>query len=171
MNRLYHVIDFHHIGLVDHWYFPSYIRSGFVSSCKSRLLVKMNPKDTAFRKDKTKLEIISETSLYMLTVIMAQGLKKETKAYNSKKKIIIIRIFIIGGSIRAKCFSFRLAAATWCLIALVLVYGYNSQLISYVSVPKYYPVINTWDDLEKSETLSIASERGAIVRDIILVTF
>jgi hypothetical protein len=52
-------------------------------------------------------------------------------------------------------FSFRILVGVWLLIATVLVNSYSSTVISYLTVPKMKPPINTFDDLAISEEVEL----------------
>ena len=45
----------------------------------------------------------------------------------------------------------RLLAAFWCLAAVVLTYAYVGSLVSFLSVPKVAPIIDSLDDLPSSK--------------------
>lgn len=75
-----------------------------------------------------------------------------------------------GGYLPSSRLSMRFAAGSWCLIAFVLVYAYNSTLVSYISLSKYESVVNTWEDLAASTNLRVTAPRGSISANIILVT-
>ena len=65
--------------------------------------------------------------------------------------------------------SLRVVAGSWCLVTVVLVYAYNSTLISYISLSKYELVLNTFEDLAASKTLRIITQRKSLSAEIILV--
>lgn len=68
-----------------------------LASCLlARALMKLNPKDTAFWMDKTRPEILSETSLYMLNVIMAQCLLRKRLSIVKRTFDCCIIIIIIA---------------------------------------------------------------------------
>ncbi|KAI9559869.1 hypothetical protein GHT06_013876 [Daphnia sinensis] len=75
---------------------------------------------------------------------------------------------IMRGHVHSGRLAMRLAAGSWCLIAFVLVYAYNSTLVSYISLSKYESVVNTWEDLASSTNLRVTVPRGSISADIIL---
>ena len=50
----------------------------------------------------------------------------------------------------------RLVVAVWCLIAVVFVNSYTSSLVSYLTAPRFIPLINTVQDLADSREIKIA---------------
>jgi hypothetical protein len=76
----------------------------------------------------------------------------------------------LGGYFQSNRLPLRVVAGSWCLIAVVLVYAYNSTLISYVSLPTHQPIVNTFEDLAASKTLRVTTQRGSLSAEIILVT-
>lgn len=52
-------------------------------------------------------------------------------------------------------FSFRILVGVWLLIATVLVNSYSGTVISYLTVPKMKPPINTFEDLAISEDVEL----------------
>ncbi|XP_046462609.1 uncharacterized protein LOC124208780 [Daphnia pulex] len=74
----------------------------------------------------------------------------------------------LGGYFPSNRLPLRVLAGSWCLIAVVLVYAYNSTLISYVSLPTHQPIVNTFEDLAASKTLRVTTQRGSLSAEIIL---
>jgi len=66
-------------------------------------------------------------------------------------------------------FSHRIVGAIWALAAVVLMYTLKGTLVSSLSVPKYEPVVNTFDDLARSDSLKIMSYKGSVLHDRIMV--
>ena len=60
-------------------------------------------------------------------------------------------------------------AGTWCLMAIIIVNAYNSMLITFISIPTYEPIVNTWDDVAKSNSLRIAVPKGGVFANTLLV--
>ncbi len=60
-------------------------------------------------------------------------------------------------------------AAGWFLAAIVLVNVYNGTLVSFLTVPKYEPIVGTLDELARSKTLKIAIAKQTIVSQYFLV--
>ena len=56
-----------------------------------------------------------------------------------------------GGSVAIARLSFRVLVGVWLLVAMVLVNSYSGTIISYLTVPKMKPSINTFEDLVSSE--------------------
>jgi hypothetical protein len=53
-----------------------------------------------------------------------------------------------------------MVAAVWCLAALVLVNGYNSLLISYVTSPNAEPLIQSIKDLGHTSDIHVVVDAG-----------
>jgi Ligand-gated ion channel len=64
----------------------------------------------------------------------------------------------------------RLIAAGWCLAAIVLVNVYNGQLVSYLTVPKFETVVNSFNELAHSKTPQLALPKGTIIAQFCLVS-
>ncbi|EFX80847.1 hypothetical protein DAPPUDRAFT_317968 [Daphnia pulex] len=60
-----------------------------------------------------------------------------------------------GNIIAVNRLSFRLLIGTWALVATVLVNSYSSTVISYMTVSKNKPAINTFEDLVASENVEL----------------
>lgn len=103
---------------------------------------------------------------------MSQGIQRLANIFFIKfffTPIIKNNRLITGGHMPSSRLSMRFAAGSWCLIAFVLVYAYNSTLVSYISLSKYESIVNTWDDLAASTSLRVTAPRGSISAEIILV--
>ncbi|XP_057365423.1 uncharacterized protein LOC130686150 [Daphnia carinata] len=96
-------------------------------------------------RGQTNVQVLADNAWYALVVITSQG-----------------------GYMQCSRLSMRFAAGSWCLIAFVLVYAYNSTLVSYISLSKYESVVNTWQELAASSSLRVTVPRGSISADIIL---
>ena len=66
-------------------------------------------------------------------------------------------------------FSQRIVGAIWALAAVVLMYTLKGTLVSSLSVPKYEPVVNSFDDLARSDSLKIMAYKGTDLHDRIMV--
>lgn len=65
-------------------------------------------------------------------------------------------IFIFKGNVIAiNRLSFRFLIGTWVLVATVLVNSYSSTVISYMTVPKMKPSINSYEDLVASKDVEL----------------
>lgn len=67
--------------------------------------------------------------------------------------------------------SFRILVGTWLLISMVLVNSYSSTVISYLTVPKMKPHINTFEDLATNKEIGIILLKDAVLAEQILVSF
>ena len=74
-----------------------------------------------------------------------------------------------GENFRPLKLSLRLVAAGWFLAAIVLVNVYNGTLVSFLTVPKYEPIVGTLDELARSKTLKLAVGKQTIVSQYFLV--
>ena len=64
----------------------------------------------------------------------------------------------------------RILAGVWCLVMLVVINGYTGNLISYLTVPKLKPIVNSFQDLAESDTLKIAVEAKTVLAETFLVS-
>ncbi|XP_057369972.1 glutamate receptor 1-like [Daphnia carinata] len=60
-----------------------------------------------------------------------------------------------GTSIAVRRFSFQILVGTWLLVAMVLVNSYSSTVVSYLTVPKMKPSIQTFEDLAASPAVGL----------------
>ena len=58
---------------------------------------------------------------------------------------------------------------TWLLMTTVLVYAYQTTLISYLTVPILKPIPNSFEDLANDPSLKLNVERDFIITQTILV--
>lgn len=65
--------------------------------------------------------------------------------------------------------STRIAAASWCLTSVVLVYLYSGCLISFMTVPKFRPLVETLDELADHKELQIATLDTHFFQSMLLV--
>jgi hypothetical protein len=63
-----------------------------------------------------------------------------------------------------------IVAGTWSLGGIVLVNAYRGMLMSDVALPKYKPIVNSFDELARSEHLKIIAQKGSRTLDWCLVT-
>lgn len=64
----------------------------------------------------------------------------------------------------------KLVVAVWCLIAVVFVNSYTSSLVSYLTAPKFVPLINTVQDLADSRELQVSSLKFTSIDSTLLVS-
>ncbi|XP_046447217.1 glutamate receptor ionotropic, kainate 2-like [Daphnia pulex] len=88
--------------------------------------------DNPSADDMTMLGRVSSYSIYVINILTNQG------------------NMVPGGR-----FSFRILVGVWLLIATVLVNSYSGTVISYLTVPKMKPPINTFEDLAISEDVEL----------------
>lgn len=62
-----------------------------------------------------------------------------------------------------------LVGSVWCLSSIVLVYLYTSVLISYLTIPKMRPIVETTEDLAASTRLEVAAIKNSIFESTLLV--
>lgn len=65
--------------------------------------------------------------------------------------------------------SIRLLSISWLLVATIIVYAYNSTLISYLSVDYRTPDVSTFRELVNNEQYQFVTLKGSIVELDILV--
>ena len=66
-------------------------------------------------------------------------------------------------------FSLRILVGVWLLIATVLVNSYSGTVVSYLTVPKLKPSINTFEDLVENEDVGLIIKDDVIIGQQILV--
>ena len=62
-----------------------------------------------------------------------------------------------------------LVGSVWCLSTVVLVYLYTSVLISYLTIPKMRPIVETTEDLAASTRLHVVAIKNSIFESTLLV--
>ncbi|XP_046636082.1 glutamate receptor ionotropic, delta-1-like isoform X1 [Daphnia pulicaria] len=102
-----------------------------LSKAYSKLFVK-NVNDVIVKKNTTALKWASQYSIYVLNTLTNQG-----------------------GSVAVVQLSFRVLVGAWLLIVTVLVNSYSGTVISYLTVPKMKPPINTFEDLAASKEVEL----------------
>lgn len=75
----------------------------------------------------------------------------------------------IGAYLPNQRFSARLLAGSWCLAGFVITYAYTSTLVSYLSIPKYEPIVHSLEDLAESKTLQFVVGRDTPIVDFLMV--
>ena len=76
-----------------------------------------------------------------------------------------------GGSLAIARLSFRVLVGVWLLVAMVLVNSYSGTVISYLTVPKMKPPINTFDDLIASEDIGLVLLEDTVIEQQIRARF
>lgn len=95
------------------------------------------------------MDDIYHHTMYALTVICGQGNIASTLYQFGMK--LLFDPFPKGNNISPKTkFSLRLVAGLWCLMMVVLVNAYTGTLMSYLTVPKLRPIVNTLEELAAS---------------------
>ncbi|KAI9566014.1 hypothetical protein GHT06_009813 [Daphnia sinensis] len=74
-----------------------------------------------------------------------------------------------GGNVMATRLSFRILVGVWLLIATVLVNSYSGTIVSYLTVPKIKPSINTFEDLAVSTDVELIIKKDVVIGQQILV--
>lgn len=65
--------------------------------------------------------------------------------------------------------SFVIMTGSWCLVASVLVNAYSCNLISYLTVPKYKPIVQSLEDVAANPDMQFAVDAGTVLADRTLV--
>ncbi|XP_057369973.1 glutamate receptor ionotropic, delta-1-like [Daphnia carinata] len=73
-----------------------------------------------------------------------------------------------GGNVNATRLSFRILVGVWLLIATVLVNSYSGTIVSYLTVPKIKPSINTFEDLAISKDVELIIKKDVVIGQQIL---
>ena len=96
----------------------------------------------------TLTELVGRNAVYICTIITGQG------EYFNERKLPV-----------------RILVAVWCLMALILVNSYTGNLISYLTVPRMKPVVNSFEELANSQETKLTIEAKNILSENILVNF
>ena len=91
-----------------------------------------------------------------------------SKRSYSELKNLFIYFFYLGPYIPLRQTSFRIVTGFWCLMTLVLINAYASNLISYLTVPKLQPVIQSLQHLSSSRDLKLAIDANSVLAQRIL---
>lgn len=78
-------------------------------------------------------------------------------------------MFPTGGNVNGIRLSFRILVGVWLLIATVLVNSYSGTIVSYLTVPKIKPSINTFEDLAISKDVELIIKKDVVIGQQILV--
>ncbi|XP_046446905.1 glutamate receptor ionotropic, delta-1-like [Daphnia pulex] len=92
--------------------------------------------------------------------------KQSTTLFNFASSYLVYVINIItnqGGNIPVIRFSFRILVGGWLLVATVLVNSYSGTVVSYLTVPKMKPPINTFEDLANSKDVGILIKEDVVI--------
>lgn len=65
---------------------------------------------------------------------------------------------------------YNIVGATWCLMTVILINAYASNLISFLTVPKLNPIVESFEDLAASRDLKLAVDTNSVIADQILVS-
>lgn len=76
---------------------------------------------------------------------------------------------LLGNWLPNKQLPFTLLLGAWCLMACVLVNAYSSILVSYLSVPKLHPIVNSLEELAGQKELRLIVPGKTILANRILV--
>lgn len=77
-------------------------------------------------------------------------------------------VFLGGGHYNNR-FSFRILVGVWLLVATVIVNCYSGTVISYLTVPKNKPKINSFEDLAASNEVGVIIRGDFVIGQQILV--
>ncbi|EFX66287.1 hypothetical protein DAPPUDRAFT_116519 [Daphnia pulex] len=92
--------------------------------------------------------------------------KQSTTLFNFASSYLVYVINIItnqGGNTPVIRFSFRILVGGWLLVATVLVNSYSGTVVSYLTVPKMKPPINTFEDLANSKDVGILIKEDLVI--------
>lgn len=62
-----------------------------------------------------------------------------------------------------------IVGAVWCLSCVVLIYLYTGVLISYITIPKVRPIVDSTEELANSDRLQVATIKNSIFETTLLV--
>lgn len=115
----------------------------------------------------TNITNFSVYTIYIVSILTNQGVIK-TKC--TKKQFLKLVFFFQGNYVQPKQTSLRVAAGMYCLMALVFINAYAGNLVSYLTVPKLKPIVNSFEDLALSLELKLAVDARSIMANRFLVS-
>ncbi len=116
--------------------------------------------------DMTMLGRVSSYSIYVVNILTNQGKVFITICFSLRP---YDNLFLEGNMVPGGRFSFRILVGVWLLIATVLVNSYSGTVISYLTVPKMKPPINTFEDLVISEDVELILLADSVITMQIMV--
>ena len=78
-------------------------------------------------------------------------------------------IGIAGNCVSSQKLYFRILAAVWCLMSVVIAYSFSGNLTSYLVRPVYAPTINSFEELANSNTIHLTIEGNSILGKMFMV--
>ena len=66
--------------------------------------------------------------------------------------------------------SYRMLKGTFCLVAFVLVNSYTCNFISYLTVIKTKPSVNSFEDLTVAQDVRLIVEKDSVIHDTLMVS-
>lgn len=114
---------------------------------------------------------ISVYSMYIVNTMTNQGFIRFIRIVKKNGSILNFLISSLKGNSvpGARFFSSQMLIGMWLLIATVLVNSYSSTIISYLTVPRMKPPINTFEDLAASQDVSLVLLADNVIGQHILV--
>lgn len=82
--------------------------------------------------------------------------------------LLFLYFICVGGKDPYSILSLRMLAGVWALVAMVLVNSYSGTVISYLTVTKMKPKINSFEDLAAQPQIKIIARSDAVIGQQIL---
>lgn len=112
----------------------------------------------------------SQHLLYTLAIVCNQ--RNEAVIKNSKH-LSCFNMFVVWIYFQDQGISVPIATrpvlAVWCLTSVILICYYSTGIISFLTVPKLRPVVNSIEELSSSSVLQVAAIKSSIFETIFLV--
>lgn len=119
----------------------------------SKLSIKI---DSVISRRITVFERSVDYSIYLFNVIASQGNTLWGILVLSLTRFLLFNhILFQGNIIPVNRLSFRFVIGAWLLVATVLVNSYSGTVISFMTVPKMKPAINSFEDLVASKDVKL----------------
>ena len=77
----------------------------------------------------------------------------------------------IGGSLPSAKLPLRIVAGVWCLAAIILSNSFKGHLVSFLTVPKFEPVLNTYEDVAASTSKNMIVWKATYLHDLLVVWY
>ena len=133
--------------------------------------------NTGRRRELTIFDYTSAYTIYILNTMTNQGKcifnhlnnnQLSTLFYCNRHLLLFFKLLGVRTTHPIDNFPFRILVASWLLIALVLINSYSSTIISYLTVTKMKPSINTFEDVATSQDVRIVLRQDYIIAKQIL---
>ena len=125
-------------------------------------------------KDQAPTEGILYTQFnYVYTVLTGQGI-----LYSFNKSFLFCIEYASqsfpfllnsGSTLSSRSLAMRLTAGVWCLMSIVLVNAYLGSFMSRLALPKYDPIVESFEELADGNKLQVMAAKGSVFASACLV--